>query len=431
MKNNKKAFTLIELLAVIIILGIILLIAIPSVSHYISISRKQIYEDTARIIIKGAITKVNSGEWDMYDTGVNYYIPQHCIKTEKGSKTPYGEFTEAYVGVTYDGNGYSYYWISNDTAGHGFKEVISSEKINKKLIESNIKDEDIKNAIETTSLDKRKRILILNDNCEVWDEEIKIGNDNTYAEFDEGIIVNTKMVNLAGDRDNIMKIIRNYELPEEIKNSTNENNILSLDSSPIKIYGWYNNNEKIIYYYTEAEEIFLNANSSSMFRFLNYLERIDGIDSFNTSKVINMKYLFQFAGLYANTWNIDLSKWDTSQVTNMDALFDSVGKRSTTWNVGDLSNWNTSKVTTMVCLFCDAGYNALTFDISYISNWDVSNVTDMDYMFWDAGYKATTWSIGDLSKWDTSKVTNMRSMFGYAGYNALTFDISSIKLECV
>ncbi|MBE6147531.1 MAG: type II secretion system protein [Firmicutes bacterium] len=40
---NKKAFTLVELLAVIVILSIMLMIAIPAVSHYISVAKKQSY----------------------------------------------------------------------------------------------------------------------------------------------------------------------------------------------------------------------------------------------------------------------------------------------------------------------------------------------------------------------------------------------------
>ena len=41
--NNKKAFTLMELLAVIIILGLLMAIAIPSISKYIEQSRKKTY----------------------------------------------------------------------------------------------------------------------------------------------------------------------------------------------------------------------------------------------------------------------------------------------------------------------------------------------------------------------------------------------------
>ena len=67
---NKKGFTLIELLAVIIILGILMIIAIPSVTTYINDSRKSAYVDTAKEIISGARNLVNSGELEMYDTGI-------------------------------------------------------------------------------------------------------------------------------------------------------------------------------------------------------------------------------------------------------------------------------------------------------------------------------------------------------------------------
>ena len=46
-----------------------------------------------------------------------------CIKTENELKSPYWEFTEAYIGVIIDGNRYSYFWISSDSSGQGIKEL--------------------------------------------------------------------------------------------------------------------------------------------------------------------------------------------------------------------------------------------------------------------------------------------------------------------
>lgn len=42
----------------------------------------------------------------MYDTNTTYYLDVACIKSENGTKSPYGEFVDngAYVVVTYDGN---------------------------------------------------------------------------------------------------------------------------------------------------------------------------------------------------------------------------------------------------------------------------------------------------------------------------------------
>ena len=117
--KRKKGFTLIELLAVIIILGVLVIVAIPAVTSYISESRKSSYITTTKNLISGARTLVNSGKLGMYDTSVTYYIPYDMIPTENGTKTPYGDITEGYVVVTYNGQGYEYYWTGTDTSEEG------------------------------------------------------------------------------------------------------------------------------------------------------------------------------------------------------------------------------------------------------------------------------------------------------------------------
>ena len=167
-KKKKKGFTLIELLAVIIILGILMIIAIPSVTNYISNSRKSAYVDTAKEIVSGTRNVVNSGKLGMYDTNTTYYIPASYIKTENASKSPYGEFVEAYVVVIYDGKGYSYYWISVDDAGQGVKGIISVDKLEEDNIESDIKPSDIQSIIESTGIGSRNEIKILNPDTNEW-----------------------------------------------------------------------------------------------------------------------------------------------------------------------------------------------------------------------------------------------------------------------
>ena len=143
---NKKGFTLIELLAVIIILGVLMIIAIPSVTSYISDSRKNSYVNTAKEIIGGARNKVNEGNLGIYGTDITYYIPVKFIKTENSSRSPYGEFASeaAYVGVTYDGSGYNYYWISADETGHGVKSITKDDILDVEDIVSDIDPNEIK-----------------------------------------------------------------------------------------------------------------------------------------------------------------------------------------------------------------------------------------------------------------------------------------------
>ena len=181
---NKKGFTLIELLAVIIILGILMIIAIPSVTRYISDSRKASYVDTAKEIVSGTRNKVNDGKLGMFDTSATYYIPSSYIKTENASKSPYGEFTEAYIAVIYDGKGYKYYWISVDDAGQGVKNITPLDKLDEDDIESDLTSEMIKNTVEHTVIGNRNKILILDPSDETWKEPV--GEITSHVSEEEG-----------------------------------------------------------------------------------------------------------------------------------------------------------------------------------------------------------------------------------------------------
>ena len=129
MKRNTKGFTLIELLAVIIILGVLMLIAIPSVTEYISSSRKSAFIDTASSYISTVRNKVNAGEELKFYEPTAFYLVQvghdktkSCVSLEKGGASPFNDtWRYNYVGVTYDGNGYSYYYMAQDASGQGIE----------------------------------------------------------------------------------------------------------------------------------------------------------------------------------------------------------------------------------------------------------------------------------------------------------------------
>lgn len=164
MKQNKKGFTLIELLAVIIILGILMIIAIPSVTSYINNSRKSAYIDTAKEIIAGARNFVNEGKIEMFSTDTTYYIDNNCIKMENASKSPYGEFVKAYVVVTYDGNGYDYYFTSIDEARIGIKNIVKVDNLDEDDIETDLNIDDI---LTNVGIGFRNKTALINSNCEI------------------------------------------------------------------------------------------------------------------------------------------------------------------------------------------------------------------------------------------------------------------------
>lgn len=145
-KKRKKGFTIIELLAAIIILGILLIIAIPAVSKYLASSRSDSYVTTAKNIMSAARNLVNEGKISFYDTDVSYYIPAKSIKSENSSSSPYGEFESAYVIVNYteDGKGFEYYWVSCDSEGFGVSTPVSYDDLNVDNIQSGLKPSDIR-----------------------------------------------------------------------------------------------------------------------------------------------------------------------------------------------------------------------------------------------------------------------------------------------
>ena len=130
-KRNKKAFTLIELLAVIVILGIIMLIAIPSVTGYITASRKKTLEVTMKEYISIANMGLSTGNYHLYGKNYIYAIPIECLPTEKGGEDPFGEWLQAndnywaYVLAQYDvtTGEYTYGFTFKDSAGNGMYPI--------------------------------------------------------------------------------------------------------------------------------------------------------------------------------------------------------------------------------------------------------------------------------------------------------------------
>ena len=118
MHKCNKAFTLVELLAVIIILGVLLIIAIPSVTKYIEDSRKEVYVQSANGYVESVKAMITSREISTKRKDTTYYIPIDLIKLENGGDSPYGNWLEAYVVVIYEDSEYQYFWTSIDDTGH-------------------------------------------------------------------------------------------------------------------------------------------------------------------------------------------------------------------------------------------------------------------------------------------------------------------------
>lgn len=123
---NNKGFTLVELLAVVVILGLLLAVAIPGVSKYIESSRLNTLNSTVEGYISATIMEVNSLGYSFYAENTVYAIPIECVSLEKGGEDPFGEWMQAnneywaYVLVQRNSDStYTYGFTFKDSAGMG------------------------------------------------------------------------------------------------------------------------------------------------------------------------------------------------------------------------------------------------------------------------------------------------------------------------
>ena len=208
------------------------------------------------------------------------------------------------------------------------------------------------------------------------------------------------------------KIERFKKSPVAPAASMNTTNIEDKESD-YEIKLWLDPTDKAAYYYTEPEKVYLNADSSRMFRDLSSLISLN-LSSFDTSQVTNMNLMFY---VMSNLTSLDLSNFDTSKVTNMVGMFSYMSNLTAL----DLSNFNTSKVTHMQEMFSYMS-NLATLDLS---SFDTSQVTDMQRMFFGMSNLTSL----DLSNFNTSKVDDMLRMFALDDEDKLSDKLETIYVN--
>ena len=219
---------------------------------------------------------------------------------------------------------------------------------------------------------------------------ILTNNYERIAIMTEGPDFNTKLKALETSTNKIEHFKKSTVAPAASMNAVN----IDDEESDYEIKLWLDPTDKTAYYYTETEKVYLNRDSSDMFRTWGYEQKI------------------------RNILDMDLSNFDTSNVTNMGFMFLGMSNLTTL----NLSNFDTSKVTNMARMF--VGMSNLTS--LNLSNFDTSKVTDMQLMFWGMRNLTTL----NLSNFDTSKVTNTRSMFQGMS-NLTTLNLSSFNTSKV
>lgn len=195
--------------------------------------------------------------------------------------------------------------------------------------------------------------------------------------------------------------------------------IASIPTSEMPVYLWYDAPLQTVFWWSDADTVYANEDSSQMFAGLGGVEKID-MDGINTSRVKNMSYMFHSgSGLYKE---INLASFDTSNVEDMSYMFATL-KKKIMINIDpiDFSRFNTSKVKNMEGMFSGSFLPSLN-----IKNFDTSNVENMEQMF--NGLKNVRNL--DLSGWNVKKVNNIQTIF--TGSNQLQpLNLSGWQMDSV
>lgn len=186
---------------------------------------------------------------------------------------------------------------------------------------------------------------------------------------------------------------------------------ISTEDSPIPVYMWaassYYGCPDIngrtfgcadMYYYSAADKIYMNEDSSRMFYDFQVLDDISGVSDFDASKVKKMNDMFENSEKLTDF--SPLLSWTTSSLENMEYMFNQT--RAT--NLHGLENFDVTKTSSLSSAF--SGMPELT-NVEAISGWDVSRIKDMSWMFSGTGNFDTL----SLSSWKTDSLESVASMF--------------------
>jgi len=121
--KNKKGFTLVELLAVLVILGILLAIIIPTMTGIISDSKDNLHNEQAGVVEKAANMWYLESDVDLENDesckiSVSYLIDNGYIEGEDIIDPKTGDPMTGYVVIKYLNKQYTYTYFSSSTVAN-------------------------------------------------------------------------------------------------------------------------------------------------------------------------------------------------------------------------------------------------------------------------------------------------------------------------
>ena len=244
-----------------------------------------------------------------------------------------------------------------------------------------------------------------------------VKNGNNYALLDTGTNVRNQIISVVGGESflkNIKDIVYCNSNNITCKSLLSSAKTVSVSNSPVAVKVAYSYGDKKLYFISDVGNncVYLNADSSKMFKGFSGLNNLSVIGKFDTSQVIYMNEMFNmnlYSGSSALTSLKDLENWDTSKVTTMQGMFKTCNGLT---SLEGLEKWNVSNVTDMNEMFSMEYLEKKNTvqNLKPLANWKTSKVTTMRKMFM---HFDNLTSLEGLEKWNVEKVGNINAMFAY------------------
>ena len=240
----------------------------------------------------------------------------------------------------------------------------------------------------------------------------------------------------------------------------NSNSVeISLSDSDYPVHAWYNDDDKTVYYYSEAIRILYNPIT---FYFYGGYPNLKGIADFKTNIAEDLDLMFYNSSSNMDDVNIDVSFWNMKQavdiyrmfegfgencknvtvtandwqldnVNNLEHVFSNIGKASssssatpvTTENIIiNANNWyipNEISEDHIHEIFYSYGSYANNHEV-HATNWNLPNIKTLKNAFYGTGAHPTNTLLVDFSGWNVPNVTTMEDAFHFVAEGAYGSD---------
>lgn len=267
---------------------------------------------------------------------------------------------------------------------------------------------------------------------------VKTGSDLPAGTYSKKILV-TAITNYVPTSatfipgPNVNSAIRNANIGHDVEYFKKSNvapanlataTVVSTTDSDVPIYLWYDQVQKTIFWWSNADTVYINEDSNHMLANINdnsTLVQLIDMRGINTSRMKNAHHMFWTKeGL---TKHIDLSEFDTSNLEDAGYMFSTPYETVSTAQIDpvDFSRFNTRRLKIMTGMF--AGSHLPSIDIR---NFNTSSVTNMEHLF--NGLKKVTDL--NLSGLNVREVNNIGSLFA-RNPGLISLNLSGWQLDSV